>query len=383
MNVGELFINLSVKGTEKTIGALTDTKKGLSNIGDASLEAKAGILAVAYTMERLFALSGQMGTGLTNFTAYTGQSAKALQQWQFAARQAGESSEELTGNLKSVQSAITKTLMGQGAPSGMAMVAKLTGGISKEQMRDMANNPFLMMQRLQEYALKEKNVGLRNETLKSFGLSEGTISAMARNAFRPDVLARAPTYGDKEIGALDRANIAWSNLGNKIQMAFGHFNSKHGVQLVQDISKVTDQVIKLVEALTNLAEKIKVFSIIGKAFSGWTSLLDVGTKTVDNVQSEKGRKEIGNFLKDIPKVLGLMGEDAIGALGNIGYTPSTQSSIAPTMPAQVGSGSTQNIKVNQNLNFQHDGKDVHRTSDSVKKAIQDSYRQMSAQTQGS
>jgi hypothetical protein len=365
MNVGELFVNLGIKGSEKTLGALSATQKGLQSAGSTALETKAAILGAVYAFGRMIEASGVAGTGLTNFNAVTGVSTDTLQRYQYAARQMGVANEDVAGSFKSLQSAMTKTLMGEGAPKGLGRVALLTGGLTSADIDRFARDPEALMKRLQQYALTEKNAGLRNEVLKSFGMSDQMIAGMARGAFRPSAMAKAPTYSTNELRALDQANIAWSNLGTKVEMAFGHFNAAHGGQLVRDISKITDQVIKLTEAFIKLAEKLKFFELIGKVFEGWTLIFQeinkaaaVKTPTTDN--SSLMDKLIGErFAGDVTKL----------------FAPK----LAPT-----GTGKPSgNIEVNQTLNFQHDGKDSKKTGDSTKKAIQDAFRQYTAQGQGS
>lgn len=283
MNVGELFVSLGVKGSEKTLGAITGMQKGLKETASVSLEAKAAIVGAMYALERLFATSGQAGTDLTNFNSVIGVSTKTLQQYQYAARQMGVSNKEVESTFKTLQSTMTKTLMGEGAPKGLARVSMLTGGMTAADLKKFAEQPQLLIQKLQEYASKETNAGLRREVLSSFGVSEGMQAAMARGAFTPNALARAPAYSEKEIQSLDRANIAWSNLGNKIEMTIGHFNAMHGGQLVSEISKITDGVLKLADALFKFAEKAHGFELIGKAFSGWNLIIKGLTDNVDKL----------------------------------------------------------------------------------------------------
>lgn len=374
MTAGELFVKLGIKGSEKTIQALTGVTKGMGEISSMSLEAKAAILGVVYTMERLMASSAQTGTNLVNFGQYTGLSIKQLQQWQYAARQAGVSSEELTGSVKTVQNAMTNMLLGKGAPSGMAMVAK-TVGFDVKRARDT----FYVLQQLQKFAQRvSPDVG--NAMLNSFGLSEGTIAAMRRNAFRPEIMNRAPTFGDREAGQLDKVNVAMSNLGTQIQMAFGHFTAKHGIQFVNDLTKVTTEVIKLAEAFIKLAETIKLMQWVGKIFEGWAMIfggITTGVNSIsgafsDTKKRDKLGKGVGGFFQEMPGVFKAMFEDAGAAM---------KQAIAPSSPAIAGSSSTSTIT--QHLHFQHEGKDHQRTGESVKKATQDAYRQRFAQAQGS
>lgn len=380
MQIGELILNLGIKGTEKTVGALSNVKKGLSETASMSLEAKAGIIAAMYALERLFATSGKAGTDLTNFNAITGASVKTLQQYQYAARQVGVSNQEVESSFKGLQGVMTKTLLGEGGPKGLARVSLLTGGITAADIQKFAQQPQLLIQKLQEYAGKETNLGLRNETLKSFGLGENMVAALSRNAFRPEVLKKAPTYSNQEVGQLDKANIAWSNLGNKIEMAVGHFNARHGGQMVSDISKIVDQVVKLAEAFTKLAEKLKLFEGIGKVFEGWSEIFGGINSAVDKLSEPKKRKELLGDMKD--GAVGINNWIASNVMG-LGTIDKNKQQIVPnsSRPPVLGK-QQQNNNVSIHNTFAHPGTDHKRTGDSMRQAVEQAYRQMSAQSQG-
>lgn len=388
MNVGELFVNLGIKGSDKTVGAINTTKKGMGELASTSIEAKAAILGAMYALERMFAASGAAGTNLTNFNALTGLSTKQLQQWQYAARQAGVANEDFTGSLKSVQTSMTNMLLGKGAPGGLQVVAQMNKGFDVTRARDT----FYVMEQLQKFAQKAPaDVG--NAMLKTFGLSEGVISAMRRGSFNKDAFKNAPTYSDKEIGSLDKANIAWSNLGQKIEMAVGHFNAKHGGELVKDFSNITTQVLKLVEALTTLSEKFKVLASVGHALEGIANVLKLFNEVADKssgkqskpgdlLYSKPGQELLPGFSgSPVGKLLsGLTGGDKESKPGEpfksaFGVPMDPSKVAAPNLVKGPGAGSTQNVNVNQSLHFQHEGKDAKRTSDSVKKANQDAFRQ--------
>lgn len=388
MNIGELFINLGIKGSDKTVGQLDKVKSGLKDTASMSLEAKAAIVGAMYALERLFAKSGAAGTGLTNFNALTGLSAKQLQQWQYAARQAGVANEEFEGSVKGVQNSMTNMLMGKGAPEGLAMLASKVGFDAKK-----ARDTFYVMQKMQEFA-RQAPPDVGNAVLKSFGASEGTIAAMRRNAFNQKAFNQAPTYSDKEISALDRANTAWSNLGTKIEMAVGRFNAMHGGQLVKDISSIVDKVVKLAEAFTVLAEKLKVFQVIGKVFEGWAHIFSGISAGVDAVSGaiddpKKRGELVDDTVSGAKGVVGFMASMAGGmgeSLSNFIKGPATPTPsnspgvIAPAMPAGAGrggGGGKSEVKIEQNLHFNHDGKDAQKTSSDLKRANQDAFRQYS------
>lgn len=382
LSVGELFVNLGIKGSEKTLGSIAGVKKGMSETASVSLEAKAAIVGAMYALERFFAASGARGTSLTNFNALTGLSAKQLQQWQYAARQAGVANEEFAGSLKAVQTGMTNMLLGKGAPEGMALVANKVGFDPKR-----ARDTFYVMEQLQKFA-KTVPADVGNSVLKTFGISEGTIAAMRRNAFNAQAFSKAPVYSDSQFQALDRANIAWSNLGQKIEMAIGKFNAKHGGQLVKDISIMVDAVLKLADALEKVATRFKLIQTLGMALSGIANTLKLVSEIFDKFQgkeSEKGDllykkpgQEMFPGFKDSP--VGKFLSDLFG--GNEKKTseptipsPFDRSIAHPSVKKGQAQSSQQNVNINQNLNFQHDGKDHKRTGDSVKKANQDAFRQ--------
>lgn len=375
LNVGELFISLGVQGSEKTIGAITGVTQGMGGLASTSLEAKAAILGAMYGLERLMSASAQMGTGLTNFNALTGMSTRQLQQWQYAARQAGVSGEEMTGSLKSVQGAMTNMLLGKGAPAGLGMLAQKVGFDTSR-----ARDTFYVMEQLQKFA-KSAPADIGNNVLKSFGIGEGTIAAMRRGVFNDKNFSKAPVFGEKEIASLDRGNIAWSNLGQKIEMAVGHFNAAHGEQLVNDISKIVDQVLKLTNALVKLSEQLKVFQVLEKAIGLSASLINVtstGVSAVSGAVHDPSKRlpfaedTAENMYKGFKVFIQTMAASAIAV----------SDMIAPPTAAQGSPGPTQTNHVSIQQTFQHDGKDHKQVGDSVKKAVKDAHRQIGAQMVG-
>lgn len=440
MNIAELFVNLGVKGSDKSVSDVAKLQKGLKDTASVSLEAKAAIIGAMYALERLFATSGQTGTQLTNFNALMGGGmVQTLQQYQYAARQVGVANEEVGGTFKNLTSTATKTLQGLSRPSGAAYIANATKTDLNPLLKAATEgHPEQLLLKLQEFAQhREINQGLMNEALKSFGLGDSMISALKRNAFRPEVLKQAPTYSDKEVQSLDKANIAWSNLGNKIEMAVGHFNAEHGGEIVKNISTIVDKVVKLAEKFDVLATKLELFKLITKAFEGWAEIFQGISDAIDKINDLKnpggtpeqqkaeeerksklppeqrlaeaagGEKSIGagtiaffsefwNLLKetaknatiktgnDIPKGTKGLPELKPG-LSNSGpvrlqLVPSptlgTAQRIAttPAVPPPTPPGApSQHIEVNQTLQFQHEGKDARQTGDSVKKAVRDTW----------
>jgi hypothetical protein len=390
MTIAELFVKLGIKGTDSAGRALKNVKGNLGEVKSMSLEAKAAIIGVVYGLQKMMSASAQQGTNLANFNALTGVSVQRLQEWQYAARQVGVANEDVVGSIKAVQGAMTNMLLGKGAPEGLAMLANKVG-FDMQKARD----PLYVMQQLQK-AAKEMPPDIFQSIAKSFGVGEGMQAAMQRNAFRPDVFAKAPKYSDAQIKALDKVNVMWGNLGEKIQRAFGNFTAKDGGRIVTDITKITDSVIKLVDALLKLEKALGAFKLISRAVEGWAMIIDLLTEGINenvNTKDYKSKREPGKggtmqkwkdgFLNDVEsgkKFIQMLKD--VDEVGNLKRKNQLKETSNP--PAWMNrNGQPTTINNNMNMNFNHDGKNAEQTGRSVKKAVQDAYRQNAAQAQGS
>ncbi len=413
MNIGDLFLNLGIKGSEKTLGALGNVQKNLKSTASMSLEAKAGILGAMYALERLFAASGQQATALTNLSTYLGVSTKTLQQYRYAAQQVGVSNEEMDSTFKSLQATMAKTAMNGEAPKGLALISQLTGGaLNSENILEFTKKPEELLKVLQSAAKNAEAMGMNtaviNEAMSSFGIGPNMVAGMRRNAFRPEVLNNAPILNEKQIAANDKNNIAWKNLGTHIENAIAKFNAAHGGQLVKDITMITDKAIKLAESFQKMSEKLELFKLLGMVFEGWGKIFDTiimgvgmlneySKSQAENKRSEELKKDLtpGDYKfniagkKDVPNYFEVGKDQPIdwnkfldnirglfsGEPGSPGIAPTAPSIASPT------NGATQNINVNQVLNFQHDGRDANKTGESVKKAARDFFSQNPARAQ--
>lgn len=442
-SIGELYIDLGIKGAEKTISSISLVEKGLKETASVSLEAKAAIVGTMYALQQLFSTSASAGQSLSNFSTVTGESAQVLQKYQYAARQVGASNAEVENSFKALQAAMSKTHYQGQAPAGMAQVQLKTGGGSAGDIQAYEKNPELLIQKLQEYAQKEKNVGLRNQTLRSFpGITDNIIAALDKGLFTPKALASAPAYDDRQIANLAKAALAWRNLGASIQKTIGDFQaSKEGLQLVTDISNLTTSVLELVKAFLKLSKTLHLFKTIDLGFkdlgllfgqiSGATqAAIDVKNGTPVNkndpfVKSTQGdidygKAKIGRILdslEKIPSVFKSIWDDVLTGAGLEANQIKPGDKVSPTILEKKtinnvvvpGSANSQSIKVAptpqipaaaavpivknqasttgpqntynvaQNLNFSHDGKDARQTGNDLKTAIKQAFRQLPSQ----
>lgn len=401
MNVGELFITLGLKGGDKTSKELKGVGKTLGDVSTNALAVKAAIVGVIYGLERIMSSSMQTGAGLQQFSALTGLSTKQLQQWQYAARQVGVGADEVTSNFKSVQSVMAKAVLGEGKPKGMSQLEQMTGFDIKK-----SNDTFYVMGKLQEMVLKMRKqgvgAGIIEDITKSFGVSEGMIAAFARGAFNKKTLGAAPTYTNDEIKKLSEVSVAWNNIAEKFKMAMGKLTAKEGMPIMGQIDKASMSLVDLIANMAKLADQLQIFIAIGKVFEGWSyifkeisdsvkSVTDFSKTMINGKPEEKKAALSGawDWMKEQKAGLDEMVASTLEAAGMSEKWTRVETKFpapkvnlnkmmdvtAPPITAPLRSANNQNILVNQNLNFNHDGTDPRKVMDSHNKAAKETFRQ--------
>lgn len=371
MTVAELFVKLGIKGADKTRSALENVGEGLENVKSMSLEAKAALVGAVYALERLMSGAAQQGLALKQFGDFTGLSTDRLQRWQYIARQTGTSADEMASSIKSVQAAMAKMAAGQGSPAGLgAVMGKV--GLDPSRLRDT----FYVMDKLREYAKATKDVpDLANQFLASFGLSEGAIRTMRESDLDLNKVSPDKLFSGNQIEQLAKISVAWENLWDKIQKGAGAFASLHGLKLVNEISKITDEVLKLIGAFTKLIEKLRVFELIGLAFKGWGQIFELINQNIGDAgkNTESGKKEPLDKLLQSKLDAGM--DNILGFFENI-----RSGGVIGAQPAQPkGTGITQNNNAQINIYGVDKAADAQHE---LNKATMRAFRQLSAQGQG-
>ena len=269
-SVGDLFINIAVQGSDKSAQALVSVKAGLSNVASVGLEAKAAILAMFYGLEQLMSKSDSVGASLKQFATYTGESAEELQRWQKAGLQFNVTADEIAGTADRIKRIMTDMATSGGNPQGLNIFART--GVSFDRNKAMQDS-FYVMKQLREVianAMKDPSLGIDwvNKAIESFGGTKGFITAARQGAYSDENLARQQIYHKSEYEALAKTNGAWARLGDKIEMAFGRMNAKHGQELIKDLSALVKVTIDFADALDKIAAKIGVFKFLDKLPTG-------------------------------------------------------------------------------------------------------------------
>lgn len=371
MTIAELFVNLGVKGSDVSVRAISSVKSGLEEATSSGLALKAAILAALYGLEKFTGMAGERGMELEKFSNFTGLSTDKLQKWQYAMKMSGVEAKDVEGSIKGLQSSMLKMSIGEGAPKGMQRLSEvLKGGLDKNKWTDA----FYMMDKLREYSRKEKNVALRNETMSSFGLSESMTQGMATGKIDPNKVSASKILGHGDIDQLSRVNTAWLEFHHTLELFGQQFIAKHGLSAVKDISKVTDQVLKLVSAFASLAEKLRVFEVISTVFEGWNNIFSWVNAGVDKVSGmvpdkSKNKTPVKDVISGFMKKL---------------FTPPSAEGVdfaRPKMPAGLvpsAKGHNANVKVDVH---NHGVKDMKEGAHHVEKAVRHAYYTLQSQTQ--
>lgn len=369
MVVGELFVKLGIIGSDKVAKGFDLVKKQMSDVKTESLETKAAILGMVYGLEQLVSKSVAFGTMLENFSALTGISEKAGQQYIYAGRQKGLEAEEVLQTLSSIQSGMNKTLLGHGAPGGLELLTQLTNfDINK------AGNALYTIQKVRELAIKTiGNEGVANEFLRTLA-GDKAIAAMRRGAFSAHDLNSAPVLSDSELRKNAQIGVEFKNMFAQWDFFISQMNAQHGAGLISEIGETSKDLMELTKSLIELAEKVHVFQAIGLIFEGWNEIFKGWTKLIDLfgfVKDQVSNRGFFNAMDDMAKA----GDDPNEKLKNK-KTGTILDLIAPAMGGIAGS---KNTTVNNNANVivhNHEVKDMKDAGHHLKSAVKNAYREL-------
>ena len=390
MNIGELFLNLGIKGTDKTVSSLATVSKGMGDVKSMSLEAKAGILAALYGFEQMIAASAKGGMALQQFGNATGLSTIYLQNLQNAARQVGIATETTTSTVVGLRKAMADMILGGGAPKFIGMFKNFGIAFDPTKIRDT----YYMIQKMTELA-RAAPPDIMLSLMPGF---EGFFSQLKNfkgNLFNNKAgVVESPDMIKKNAAA----DVAGLNLADKTKHIFDYFTSQHGKDILDDITKIADQFMRMSEAITKIGEKMGVFSLLGGLLHAVAGAAGIVTGEVDVFSGKKLTEEdyknmgvFGKMMKwrdDFEKMpnggkpLEMQLEDKAANLKPIWDEHYYKRNSAPASPATRPGSSHHEHKTEVNMNFQHEGKDHVKTGQSVQKAINVAYRQFQSQIQG-
>lgn len=386
------------------MNVLSTVKTGMGGIRDVSLEAKAAILAAVYALEKMTTGAANSGYEIQSLATYLDIGTKSLQQWRYAALQAGISNQEFDQSAKAVQNNIKQFAADGKLPKGSDIIANETSfNFSKKFKVDD------IFPKLLEFAHNKKYSRENIETiLEAWGLSSNEISQAIMGKFTTANLSKAPILKDNELGKLSNITVEWANLEAKVKMFMAHLTAKDGEEAVKNLNHMADSVFRIANDIERISTKLGIFKAIGYAFEGWDKILGTAADVLEGkrdknnslenmiLPSDQENKQLFSELnaefqlnKSMPKSTPYFDnfENSLGGGINSIFSgfKSTSENIfsgfkeavydlnhlmEPKLPSRFSLPESKTTNtVNQNITFQHPGVDAHRTKDDISKHV--------------
>lgn len=221
---GEFFVNMGIKGSEKTNSQLRQTTDGFADLKKMSVETKGAILAALYVLEKIVATSGQLGTTLKNFGAVSGIAPEVLERYQYAAKKAGVENDSLLQSFLKLQGTAFDVRAGKGLPPWMSSIitslAQHGVNVGSDWAARWQQDPTIALQAMQKFAqLKDIDTSTRSIVLQQAGFAPDLVAALMRGALTPGKLAEVPSMAilnQEQVTNLDKMRQAWDNLGSYV-----------------------------------------------------------------------------------------------------------------------------------------------------------------------
>lgn len=382
MTVGELFINIGIKGADTAGKALSNIGLGLTDVSSKGLAAKAAVIGLLYALERMTSQSAQRGQDLKNFSILTGISVDALQRWQIAANRTGQSAESMTESMAHLQQTMADMDIGKGQPEGWAFLS----GIVDVDPGKIKNVEY-MMNALRQFAVSAQakaDPARANWVLRSFGLTDDAIITLKTFKGALSDIKKTEFLNNSEIDKLTAINVQWREFWRNLNLFKDQKIAAYGgpfvkalsdaFKLIRDISTGIEGLIKQIPELQTVAVAAGI--AIGAAllaFGGPLTALNVAITGIvfllaeiqkfrdsggwDSVKERFGQDASSAFdlLQNGPKkALDFLSQDPIGD------TQKAFSRLMNPTPALAGAGPTMN-QTNHITTHAHGVKDARDT----------------------
>lgn len=239
MKAGELVIDVIIKGADKTVSALKDTKNWLSDLSASGIAAKGAILGAFYAFERFTSSSGKWATDIKNLSSSLGlSSTRPLQQWDEYFRMKGGTPEDAHNMLSSAGKILGILNQGGSLPKGAAQIGQQIG-VNFED-KEFLGNPLKVADALKKYLqTTHDSVSVANQRVSEF-LSADTAGAIRRR------VKGAPenVYGitkniidENAVTDLDQVRLQWSNFFKSLETFRNKATADFGLPILNSINK--------------------------------------------------------------------------------------------------------------------------------------------------
>jgi len=257
VKAGDFFVNLGIKGSDKTKNDVKGVKSGFDELKATSLEAKVALLAVLAVVEKITASSITLGQTLKNFSAITGISSKVTQEYSLAGKPYGVSEETTRSTLANIQTSMIGMKAGQDAPPWfLAMIRSLQEhgvkvDVSAGAIDRYAAHPEEIMQLQEKFNnMNQIPVAERTYISREMGVPDEVLAAYHGKAYEQTNLSRYSSMilSEKTLDSLEKQNQLnelnksfFSSMAGKITGAFFEKDETRKIQKMAPDGSVNGQ----------------------------------------------------------------------------------------------------------------------------------------------
>lgn len=268
MKIGDLFLEVNLKGIGKAVSGLNGIKKSLSGITSEALGAFGQITALVGAFGTLATVNGNAAMKLQQYSNITGASTKNLQDWQYTLSKAGVPIDETTNAMVHLQDIFSEfSLLTKGLPSGF-------GGLLQKYGRGLTESSFLnagsveariaLLQKLASQIRGEADKSdFRNRLQAAFGFSNVFTQGLETSGpLQHNPYARSA----KQIEALAKIRAQITQLQMALERSFDNFLLKN----FKDISTAVFGLIRILpEFLSGLHPVIRASAAFATSLFQW------------------------------------------------------------------------------------------------------------------
>lgn len=301
--VGELFIQLGIKGTDVVGKGIEGAKNGMEGLASAAGEASLAILGVVAGLEETFRRTGAQAHDMMALGDATGITVEKLGGLRNAFRQFGGEN-ELASTLQAIQKVQTDISRNKGVSGEQGQFFTQTHADMKRFKEDSVYALELGRQLVQSMPKNTASeIGKIQQLLASVGMSGNNTYSMLLRAKKDFTnLKPGDVIGTGETRSLNASYIGIKNVLDKIEKFAAHKSAIFGPDFVKNLTMVTENILKLVSALSDVGEKLKIFETIGNVFKGFGELAgDTATILEAALGNKKAQKELKEKF-DNPKI---------------------------------------------------------------------------------
>lgn len=375
IKIGELFVNLGVKGQDKMMQALKGAKKGMSGIASSSLATKAAVLGTFYAMERMNRFAGNLGAGLGKFSKLTGMSAEQLQRYQYAGRQVNITNDQMEQSFKNIQQAVGDMKINKGNIEGAPLVDD-TVGLDYDRLDDTV----YVMQKLQQFANEFKgDITLANSAIRSFGVGDDIISGFRQMAFTSEKMKNAELISDKDISRLSKMNAQLSEIYYTLKIDMTKFLAGFSPELIKGLKEalrefrsITKEIMNSTNALEGMKAIVSgILAIINSIVKGFGHVVK-GVGVLKGFFGKNDRGFMDSFLDFGVDML--KGTEATGRKFLTGSA--ADKSIIPRGIGQGANNTNTNTSVRNEINIQGDTNNPQGLANTIMEELNKTFDQM-------